>query len=52
MADKKAPKAAEAEPVKVPEKAPKVVEVNPNEGKNIDERMADLLADHKRMGAR
>lgn len=23
-----------------------------NEGKNIDERMADLLADHKKMGAR
>ncbi len=35
-----------------PAKSPFAGEINPSAGKSIDERMADLLADHQRMGAR
>jgi hypothetical protein len=47
MAKDKAEKVAEEQPK--PKKAP--VDDTP-QGKTIDERMDDLLKDHKRMGAR
>lgn len=37
---------------KAAEKKAEETEVNPAAGKTIDERMADLLKDHQRMGAR
>jgi hypothetical protein len=48
--DKAAEKLAEAPK---PSRNPLVASsINPSAGKSIDERMADLYADHKRMGAR
>jgi hypothetical protein len=49
MADKKKAETVVTEPTQ----KPKVTDTTlPTTGKTIDERMADLLADHKRMGAR